>query len=451
MNFQEALDYLYSFINYDITRQERYNAGLMLDRPHQLMERLGNPHQAYPIIHIAGTKGKGSVGAMCAAMLQAAGYKVGLYSSPHLQDFRERFKINNELIGEDAFVKLVEEIKPDVDGVPGLIWFDVVTGLAFEYFRRAVVDITVVEVGLGGRLDSTNIVTPLVSVITSLSLDHMSWLGNTLPEIAFEKAGIIKPGIPVVSAPQPPDALAVLESVANEQHAPLTLVGRDWQFESLSGDLQIERWKAAPVGQALKDYQTILLGRHQAINATVALAAMEKVSQAGIAVSDAEMRQGLAQVNWAGRLEIVRKFPVIVLDAAHNGESAHRLKETLVERFPWQPLILVFAAKTDKDIDGMLRELLPVVDHLIVTQAVDSRAESPDRIAERVRNLGFMLPVNVIPDVPTALHTAENYAGVEGMVCVTGSLYLVGEARTVYDLKVGQSVSVYRAGQDVQA
>ena len=254
-----------------------------------------------------------------------------------------------------------------------------------------------------------------------------------------------------MSAPQPPEALAVLESAAKEQHAPLTLVGRDWQFESLSGDLQIERWKAAPVGKTLKDYQTILLGRHQAINATVALAAMEKVSQAGIAVSDAEMRQGLAQVNWAGRLEIVRKFPVVVLDAAHNGESAHRLKETLVERFPWQPLILVFAAKTDKDIDGMLRALLPVVDHLIVTQAVDSRAESPDRIAERVRNLGFMLPVNVIPDVPTALHTAENYAGVEGMVCVTGSLYLVGEARTVYDLKVGQSVSVYRAGQDVQA
>lgn len=443
MTYQEAIDYLYSFINYDVQRQQRYAVNRMtLDRPRALAALLGNPHQHYPIVHLTGTKGKGSVGAMCAAILQAAGLKVGLYSSPHLQDFRERFKVNEELIPEEAIIQLVEQIKPAVAQVDGLMWFEIITVLAFEHFRQVGVDAAVIEVGLGGRLDATNIVIPHVSVITSLSFDHTSILGTTLAEIAGEKAGIIKSGVPVVSAPQPPEALAVLESAATQQGAPLTLIGRDWAFEPLGGDLWLENLLAAPRGEPLQPYQTVLLGRHQAINAAVALATIDQLREQGMAIPSEAARRGLLEVNWAGRLEIVRKDPMVVLDAAHNGDSARWLAQTLTERFDYSPLVLVFAAKADKDIHGMLRTLLPIADHLIITQAVDSRAESPENIAEIAREIGYTGTLEIIPQVPCALLTAEAYAGEMGLACVTGSLYLVGEARTVYNLKVGQVARV---------
>lgn len=442
MDYQETLDYLYSFINHNLTRQERYHANLMtLQRMEHLMDLLGHPHREYPILHLTGTKGKGSVGAMSAAMLEAAGYRVGLYSSPHLQDFRERFKINQTLIDPQAIVEIIQDIKPALEQVPQLTWFEVVTALAFEYFRREEVEIALIEVGLGGRLDSTNVVTPLVSVITSLSMDHMAVLGNTIEQIATEKAGIIKQGIPVVSAPQSPTALQVLEQTAQASHSPLTVVGRDWPLVTLGGNLSREQWQTAPLGQPMQTYQTRLLGQHQAINGTVALATMELLAQAGWDIPLKARKQGLMNVNWPGRLEIVRNEPLVILDAAHNAASAQWLAQTLVERFAWQPRILVFAAKSDKDIEGMLQALLPISDHLIVTQAVDSRAEAPDNIATLAREQGYLGLLSVIPEVPLALQTAEQLAGQSGLVYVTGSLYLVGEARSTYGLVVGQAVS----------
>jgi dihydrofolate synthase/folylpolyglutamate synthase len=438
MTYQEALDYLYSLINYDVARRDRYAVeGMTLQRPLHLLENLGNPHTAYPVIHLTGTKGKGSVGAMCAAILQAAGYRVGLYSSPHLQDFRERMRVNGEFIREEEVVALVRRIQPWIE--PDLRWFEVVTALAFDYFREVQVDIAVVEVGLGGRLDATNVVHPLVSVITSLSLDHMSLLGNTLPEIAYEKAGIIKPDVPVVSAPQPPEALAVIEQTAAEKNASLILVGRDWQLETLGGDLQWEHWRAAPPGEVLQDYRTVLLGRHQAINGTVAIATIYELAKQGFSILPETIHEGLEGVNWVGRLEIIPRSPVVVLDAAHNGASAMCLKTTLLERFPHHRRVLVFAAKADKDIDGMLEALLPIADQVVITQAVDSRAESPENIAQRALHKGYARPLEIIPSVPPALAAAEAYAGTDGLVFVTGSMYLVGEARSLYGLAIGQS------------
>ena len=439
MNYQETLDYLYGFINYGLTRQDRYAPEQMpLERPQAMLARLGNPQDAYPILHLTGTKGKGSVGAISAAILQSAGYRVALFSSPHLQDFRERFRINGQLISEDEVVALVDQIRPVIEQTPGLIWFEIITAMAFAWFRQQKPDIAIIEVGLGGRLDPTNVVSPLASVITSLSFDHTTLLGDTLTDIAREKSGIIKPGIPVISAPQQSEAQAVIEATAHERNAPLTLVGREWQFESLGGDLAVERWRAAPQGQKLQSYETVLLGRHQAINATVALATAHELTRQGFDIPQIAIVNGLMQVNWPGRLEIVRKNPVVVLDAAHNGASARCLAETLSERFAARPLVTVFAAKSDKDVQGMLRALLPITDHLVITQAVDSRAESPENIAGLARSLGYKRPIEIIPDVAHALSDAERFAGEAGMICVTGSMYLVGEARDVYNLTVGQ-------------
>lgn len=434
MTYDEAIDALYGFINYELKRQDRYSPDVMtLDRPAELMELIGNPQEQYPIIHVTGTKGKGSVGAMCAAVLQAAGYKVGMYSSPHLQDFRERFQIDGNLMAKDQFVELVQDLLPYFHAVEGITWFEVVTAVAFEHFAREKVDVAVIEVGLGGRLDATNIVTPLVSVITSLSFDHTYLLGDTLSEIAAEKGGIIKPRIPVVSAPQADEARETLEQIAHERHAPLTLIGRDWTFEpapaSVAGQtVTIKHNRDADT------YTTNLSGEHQAINMTVALAALDHV-QSRLDISNSAIHHGLRHVNWPGRFEVVGD---IILDAAHNRASARWLRDTLTALYPNQELVMVFGAKADKDIAGMLEELLPVAKSLIITQAVDSRAESPDAIAELARQTGFNGTIDVIPLVAAAIDYARTLQADNGLIFVTGSLYVVGEARTVLQLPIGQ-------------
>ncbi len=440
LTYAEAVDILYGFINYELKRQDRYSPDVMtLERPAALMERLGNPHRKYPIIHVTGTKGKGSVGAMCKSILREAGYKVGLYSSPHLQDFRERFQINNELITEEEIASLVEELLPHFQAVEGLTWFELVTAVAFEYFARQEVDVAVVEVGLGGRLDATNIVIPVVSVITSLSFDHTYLLGNTIGEIAAEKGGIIKPNVPVVSAPQPDEARETLERISNERNAPLTLIGRDYQFVAhppqLTGQQITLNHQRPP-----QDYHTNLIGEHQAINMSVALAAIHRMQKV-LPISEEAIVNGLKKVQWPGRLEVVKHAPTIVLDAAHNRASFGYLRKALETVFNKKPLILVYGAKADKDIFGMLDEILPIVDSLIITQAVDSRAESPDAIADIARETSFTGDIQIIPPIQDALDRAQHMIGEEGLICVTGSLYVVGEARTVLELPISQIAS----------
>lgn len=442
--YSDAIDYLYSFINWEVERHMRYTPEVMtLERPRKLLQALGNPQDQYPIIHITGTKGKGSVGAMCAAALQASGLRTALYSSPHLQDFRERFRVDNELIAEDEFVALINQLRPALETMPDdITWFEVTTALAFLYFAERKVDVAVIEVGLGGRLDATNVVTPVVSVITSLSYDHTHLLGDSLASIAREKAGIIKPGVPVVSAPQADEALDVLAEVAAERNAPLTLVGRDWRFEVGETTRAGQGFSAGPSGEPLRAYWTGLAGGHQAVNATVALAALDRAAQAGVGVTEQGIRDGLRLVDWPGRLEPIALRPSVVLDAAHNGASARWLSATLDQLFPQRPRVLVFGASADKDIRGMFEALLPGVDHLIAAQAIHPRALATAEIEAVAREVGFSGGVYQIPSVPEAVAEAQRIAGRGGLVVVTGSLFIVGEVRTIFELPPGHASRV---------
>src|SRR5512133_2804259 len=303
VQYNKALDYLYSFVDYSLKHSsELAKADFNLDRMRALMAALGNPQDTYPTIHVAGTKGKGSTSAMCASALQAAGYKVGLYTSPHLLDFCERIQVNGEPVSHAELAELVEQIKPAVAQIPQLTTFEITTALGFMYFAQKKVDIAVIEVGLGGRLDATNIITPRVSVITSLSYDHMAVLGDTLGKIAGEKAGIIKPGVPVVSSSQKPEALAVIEKVAAERGCELTVVGRDVTGVSethtiLGQDFSIQQPVHLQHGSSVSfQYATFcipLLGQHQVENATTAYLALQK---SGFDLSTAEIARGFANV-----------------------------------------------------------------------------------------------------------------------------------------------------------
>ncbi len=441
-SYQEALDYLHSFINYEVRREVRYAPEVMnLDRPIALLAGLGAPHRQYPIIHIAGTKGKGSVGAFCQAALRAAGLRVGLYSSPHLQEFRERFRIDDAMIDPETLTDLLAEIKPIADGIAGLTWFELTTALGFLYFARQNVDALVCEVGLGGRLDATNVVHPLVSVITSLSYDHTYLLGNTLAEIARENAGIIKPGVSVVSAPQPPEAIAVLEHVAAERGAPLIAVGRDWVYENGETTRCGQSFRAGPAGGPLCDYWTPLIGEHQVINATVALAALDVTRQQGLHLPTDAVAAGLRTVNWPGRFEIVRQQPWIVLDAAHNGESARWLSQALETLFAdVGRRVMIFGAMADKDVRSMFTILLPHFDHLIFTQAAHPRARAVSELAALADEVGYSGTVEELPTMADAIARAQQEIDAESLILITGSVALVGEARDVFGLTPGRAV-----------
>jgi dihydrofolate synthase/folylpolyglutamate synthase len=454
LNYDEALDFLYSLINYEVKRPDRYTSDVIsLERPRQLLARLGDPQETYPIIHVTGTKGKGSVSTMCSSVLQAAGLRVGLYSSPNLQDFRERFRINGELIERETLASLVERLQPHIATISGLTWWEVITTIAFLYFAESKVDIAVLEVGLGGRLDATNVIRkPLVSVITSLSYDHMYLLGNTLAEIAFEKGGIIKAGYPVVSAPQHAEGLEVIENIAAERGSPLTLVGRDFEYTVGTGDVNGQWLTANAVGEPPHRYWTPLLGAHQALNAAVALAALRHVQAAGIPISEQAIDVGLSSANWPARLEVVRRSPWLVLDAAHNAESALRLREALTSIFPILPdgkIVLVFGASSDKDVSGMFRELLPITSHLILTQAMTPRAFSTDQLTELARLSGYEGDINALPDATDALRKAESLVQPADLICVTGSLFVVGEMRNVLGLSPARAA--YLDEEAVQA
>jgi dihydrofolate synthase/folylpolyglutamate synthase len=436
LSYDEALDYLYSLINYELNRPVRYTPDVVsLERPRQLMAALGDPHERYPVIHVTGTKGKGSVSAMCAGVLAASGLRVGLYSSPHLQDFRERFRINDELMPQDRLPGLVARIRHLVDQIPGLTWFEVITAIAFLYFADEQVDVAVIEVGLGGRLDATNIIKhPVVSVITSLSFDHTHLLGNTLGEIAYEKGGIIKPGVPIVSAPQPPEARLKLESIAAERNAPLTLIGRDWITEALGSDAQGQTFQAGKVGQPPTRYWTPLIGPHQSVNGAVALAALDHARAVGLPITDEALLEGLRTVNWPGRFEIVAHDPVVILDAAHNADSAKRLAETLEAVYPGVHPLYIFGAFTDKDVDGMFKVLLPTASTLILMKALNPRAFDTDTLREKAVVAGFKGEMETIPVAVDALARARELATPHSVIVVTGSVSLVGEMRGVLGL-----------------
>lgn len=435
MTYREAIEYLHSLTDYERRRIERYTPETLdLSRVERLLEMLGNPHRAYRSVHVAGTKGKGSTAAMVESTLRVAGYRTALYTSPHLHTFRERIRVDGTMISRDEVVTLVEEIEPLVEQIPGVTTFEAITAMAFAYFARQGVDLLVAEVGLGGRLDATNVLLPEVAVITSLSLDHTYLLGATLPEIAREKAGIIKPGIPVVSAPQRAEAIHVIEEVSQKRDAPLVEVGRDWIWEPGPFDMDGQSFDVQRVRGGDKDltgrYWIPLLGRHQLENATTAVATLQVLRDRGIGVTRQAVEEGLRRVEWPGRMEVLSRDPLIVVDCAHNPYSVQTLRRALGEWFPGVRWVVVFGASTDKDIAGMLRLLLPITDYLIVTRSEHPRAAAPVELADIVASVGggAEVAVNTRRAIQRALTAMEPGGG----LLVTGSIFLVAEAREVW-------------------
>ena len=430
MNYTETIAYLYSLADYEKVRIERYTPETLdLSRVERLLAAVGNPHTRFPTVHIAGTKGKGSTAAMSEACLRAAGYRIGFYTSPHMHTFRERIQVDRRKIAREEVVALVEEVRPLIERTPGVTYFEAITAIGFLHFARSKVEVAVVEVGLGGRLDATNVLMPEVSVITSLSLDHTYLLGNTLAEIAREKAGIIKPGIPAVSAPQRTEAIKVLEAVSQERGSSLTEVGRDWDYDPGSADLDGQAFTARRItggGSELDgEYWIPLLGRHQLENATNAIAALDIMRQRGFHIPIEAVHEGLRSVCWLGRLEILSRKPLVVVDGAHNSYSAQVLRRALEEWFPDQRWVLIFGASADKDVAGMLKVLLPISEYIIVTRSDHPRAAAPVELADVVAAVGggAEVSVNVRKSLRRGLALMDPASG----LLVTGSTHLVAD------------------------
>ena len=448
--YEEALDFLYSFIDYSLKRNFRNAAEKFnLDRMRNFMRFLGDPQKDYEIIHVAGTKGKGSVSSLCASTLAAEGYQVGLYTSPHMVRFTERIKVNNREISKEDVVDIVNKIKPVTEKVPAITTFELMTAMAFLHFSQQKVDFGVFEVGLGGRLDATNIITPLVSVITSISYDHVKILGDTLSEIAGEKGGIIKEGVPVVVAPQKEEARLKLERIAQEQNAPMIQVGRDYLYAADTHSLQSQQFLVwTPDEQPMVDefiesggrnywsplrLRIPLLGFHQIENAATAYAALQTAEKLGLTLSQDAYRKGFSSVDWPGRMEVINNHPTILLDSAHNRYSALRLRQALDDYFPGLPVVMVFGASEDKDIEGMFQELLPRVRRVITTQSVHPRAIEAEKLEELAHRFGRS--ALAVTPVENALDLALEEAAEEAVILVTGSIFVVAAVKEIFSQK----------------
>jgi dihydrofolate synthase/folylpolyglutamate synthase len=440
LNYKAALAYIDTFINSerspDFSRQARfYN----LERISHLLTQLGNPHRQLKVVHVAGSKGKGSTAALIASILTHAGYKTGLFTQPHLISPRERCRINSRLISEEEFARSVDRLKPSIEAMGELksigrvSFFEIYTALAFSYFADNAVDFAVIEVGLGGRLDATNVVDPLVSVITPISLEHTAILGDTHEAIAKEKAEIIKPSRPVILAPQLSEAQAVFETVAADRDAPMDEVERDIHLKRKDWSLNGQAFDLTTQSAFYPDLFLPLLGEHQAINAATAIACIERIRQEGYKVPRTSIYGGLKAVRWAGRMQVVGQSPVILLDGAHSPTSAEALCKAIREVFRYRRLILVVGLMRDKDLQAIGQVLCPFADEIIATQAFDNPRVTPaEEIAQAWSETGTIL--HVCPSVREAIPLAQSIATTSDLICVAGSIYIVGEAMKVLDI-----------------
>ena len=400
-----------------------------LARMEELLEQLGSPQNAYPSVHIAGTKGKGSVTAMIEAILRASGYSTGMYTSPHLHTFRERIRVNGSPISEESIVDLMTRMRPILAERPEVTVFEIITALGMCCFAEEKVDFAVFEVGLGGRLDATNVLQPLASVITSISKDHTKVLGDTIAAIAGEKAGIIKANTPAISSPQRPEALEVIARVCRQQGSRLTLVGHDWCWSSLGSDLdgqQLSVFRCEhPDAPEYPNLRIPLLGAHQLENACTAVAAIEVLRSRGVAISHKAVERGLATVAWPGRMEVLNKSPLLVVDGAHNAYSITKLLEATHSYLEHQRLIVVFGAGHTHKPEEMLSLLTPKADCLIVTQSQHPKATEAATLLAHVVALGH--EAHAAASVPDALQVALDMAEPEDLILATGSLFVVAE------------------------
>jgi dihydrofolate synthase/folylpolyglutamate synthase len=420
MDYQTTLEHLY--------RLERFGIKLGLDNIRQLLSLLGDPQRGLKVLHVTGTNGKGSVCAYAASVLQAAGYRVGLYTSPHLVRFNERIRVDGVSIADDDVLRLWSGMQPAIQAMTATraidhpTFFEVTTAMAFEYFRESKVDVAVVEVGMGGRMDATNVVDGLVSVITRVDLEHTEHLGKTVERIAREKAGIIKPSSRVVTVNQ--EALPIIEARCRELHVSLSVVGRDVHTERTAGDFHGQTVRVRG-SFGFVDVHTPLLGSFQVENLGIAVAALEELRAAGFTVPDEAIRSGIASVRWPARMEIVRESPLVVVDGAHNRPAAVALAASMTETFPGRKAILVTGILNDKDLPGMAAALGPIASRVFACRAKTHRAYEAEEVAAAFRPFAES---HVIPSVREAIDAALRAARVDDIVLITGSIYTAGEA-----------------------
>ena len=413
MNDQETLTYLTGLLS----------NGIRLDLApfEQLLAKLKRPHKAYDTILVGGTNGKGSVASTTAAILIQAGYRVGLYTSPHLVDVRERIQVNGEMISPDALNRCIAEIRATAE--PAGTYFECLTVAAFLHFREKRVDLAVLEVGMGGRLDATNVADPLVSVISNVTLEHTDYLGKHLREIAGEKAGIIKgKGLCLTGATQP-IVRQTLRDRARDLDATLLELGKDFKVRR-GGD---GTFSFQGMHETIRGLKTALTGDHQVKNAALAVAAVEVLAGHGYAVKKEHIVSGLAAVRWPGRLEVVRHNPTVILDGAHNPAASNVLVDSLKRCYTWRRLILVFGVLKDKKYREMMKRLCPLADRVILTLPNTERAVPPERLSPIAAQ--YCRDVAIIPSPRLAFRKAISEAAVDDLICVCGSLYLVGDVK----------------------
>ncbi|MEX0586830.1 MAG: Mur ligase family protein [Pirellulales bacterium] len=455
-SYNDALAFLYGRINYERQPMGAYReAHFKLDRMRELVARLGRPDAGQRIIHVAGTKGKGSTATMIAAILTAAGYRTGLYSSPHFHQIEERTAVDGRACSAAELVRLVERVRPAVEQLdaeaPGdetghgrPTYFEVTTAMALLYFADQRTDATVLEVGLGGRLDSTNVCDTILSVITSISFDHMEQLGSTLAAIAREKAGIIKPGVPVISGVTGTEAARAIRRAAASAHSRLLELERDFSYQyhaprrvEVSGCRPKIDFFSPPGTLGVAQVSLGMLGKHQGANAALALAAVDELRRQGFRIEERAVREGLAKARCPARIELLHRRPTVIVDVAHNVASAEALAEALDASFAPRRRVLLFAGTRHKDCAGMLRVLLPRFDDVIFTRyRLNPRSVPVEELRDAAAALGAAR-VRLCEDPLEAWRLARSLADDQTLICVTGSFFIAAELRPVIQSELG--------------
>jgi len=418
LSYKEALQYLYGL--------QKYGIKFGLSKTSNLLNAFGNPHRGQKYIHIGGSNGKGSVAAMLESILLRSGLKVGFYSSPHLVRFLERFRINGQEMAPEKAAGIATELMHVITPGHPPTFFEVTTAMALIYFAREKVDIAIMEVGMGGRLDATNVIRPLVSAITNISLEHQFFLGSRLMDIAKEKAGIIKRGVDLVTAATQPSVIRLFESLCEQKKAPFWRVGRDVRYRS-----DEKGFHYYGLRRNFKGLELALKGQFQNRNAALSLAVIELLEGKGFKLSSHDIAEGLKDVSWPGRMQVISREPLIILDGAHNPNAIKALARSITCGFAYKRLILVIGVMEDKDIAKIMRGILPIADYVIYTRPIYYRAASPERLLKEASPL--RKPGKVVPLLSKALDMARAMARPKDMVLVSGSLFTVGEAMTYFD------------------
>lgn len=418
MSYKEALNSLYNL--------QKFGIKFGLSKTANILKAFGNPHRKMRFVHIAGTNGKGSAAAMVSSILARSGLKVGLYTSPHLVRFTERFRINDREMDRKTAAGLISELLAAFDPLEAPTFFEATTAMALVHFAREKVDLAVMEVGMGGRLDATNVIDPLVTVITNISLEHQQYLGKRLVDIAGEKGGIVKPGVELVTGVTQPSVIQRIETICRDKGARMIRLGRDVKYRNTSRGLNY-----TGTSLVLRDLQLGLKGRFQGRNAALALAVLEVLEGKGFLLSEDHIRQGLARVYWPARMQLMSRLPDIVVDGGHNPKALRALADAIPRAFSFHRLILVIGVMEDKDIPSIMKEIVPLADYVIYTRPVYSRAAAPETLKLAAAPLGKA--GEIAATLPQALDRATQIADAADLILISGSLFTAGEALSLLD------------------